>query len=40
MRARRMDTAIRLPGDPQIVVAPDGEEPGASEISDQTFQQE
>ena len=40
MQARRMDEAIRLPGSPPIVVAPDGGEPPASDVSDQAFEQE
>jgi hypothetical protein len=40
MRARRMDSEVVLPGSAQIVVAPDGGEPAASDISDQEFEQE
>jgi hypothetical protein len=39
MRARRMDAAVELPGETHIVVAPDGGEPAASDISDQAFEQ-
>lgn len=38
MRARRMDVALKLPGDARIVVAPDTAE--ASDISDQAFARE
>jgi DnaJ domain len=40
MQARRMDEAIRLPGSPPIVLAPDGGEPPASDVSDQAFEQD
>jgi hypothetical protein len=40
MQARRMDAAIRLPGSPPIVLAPDAGEPPASDVSDQAFQQD
>jgi hypothetical protein len=40
MRARRMDETIRLPGSPPIVLAPDGTEPAASDVSDQAFEQD
>ena len=37
MRARRMDTALRIPNDRLLVVAPDAAMPQASDISDQAF---
>jgi DnaJ domain len=40
MQARRMDEPIRLPGSPPIVLAPDGGEPPASDVSDQAFEQD
>jgi hypothetical protein len=40
MRARRMDAEVRVPGDVPIVVAPDGGEPRAVDISDQAFERE
>jgi hypothetical protein len=40
MQARRMDETIRLPGSPPIVLAPDGGEPPASDVSDQAFEQD
>jgi hypothetical protein len=40
MRARRMDEEIRLPGSSPIVLAPDGGEPAASDVSDQAFERE
>lgn len=40
MRARRMDETIRLPGSPPIVLAPDGTEPAASDVSDEAFEQD
>jgi hypothetical protein len=40
MQARRMDETIRLPGSPPIVLAPDGGEPPASDVSDKAFEQD
>lgn len=40
MRARRMDAALRLPGDSRLVVAPDAGQPASSEISDQAFERD
>jgi hypothetical protein len=40
MRARRMDETIRLPGSQPIVLAHDGGEPAASDVSDQAFEQD
>jgi hypothetical protein len=40
MRARRMDTDLRLPGAPPLVVAPNTGETSASDISDQMFGKE
>ena len=39
MRARRMDTALRIPADRLLVVAPDAAAPEAADISDQAFGQ-
>jgi hypothetical protein len=39
MRARRMNTAMQLPGAARIIVAPGAGEPSASDISDQAFEQ-
>ncbi len=40
MRAWRMNDAIKLPGEPRLILAPDGQTPGAGNISDQAFQQD
>jgi hypothetical protein len=38
MRARRIEVALRLPGDSHLVVAPDGGDPPAVDIPDQAFE--
>jgi hypothetical protein len=38
MRARRMDAALRVPGDASLVLAPDTGMPVSSDISDQAFE--
>jgi hypothetical protein len=40
MRARRMQTALRLPADQRLVVLPDVEEQAGSDIPDQAFERE
>jgi len=40
MRARRMNGEIRLPGSARIVVAADGANPAAADITDQAFERE
>jgi hypothetical protein len=40
MRSRRMDAALRLPGDSHLVVAPDSDGTPSSEMSDQVFERD
>ena len=40
MRARRLQTALRLPADQRLVVLPDAEAQAGSDIPDQAFERE